>query len=498
MSNANQAKLQEKIDFLQKEAEVYKRQSYDQADLLLDLVPSLSRLGFAANAEVMDAAFELARDVTKNSQDVDAIRVVADNYLSVYKKAKDADTLKPHDENWRSGLAEVVGDLPIDAELRRRSCRKLLEGIALAEAFQPIADALQEIDTDSALSDSTCERLAAMISALPLQDSKQLQANKLSSRLRLKPLPVQELEQILDELASLLGCALQSTSKRDQQMQSLVTQMSGELGAVEAFLSALNQRDDAALTEAIAAQSEIGDQSQQINSVFESDDPLQDIKTQVLSRAQSIRVRMDRFVEEAKQQREQSSQDAKGLSERLAAMESELRNTQKKLLESQEAANRDFLTGLHNRLYFQKTMLECLDLAKTGEKLCCIIWDVDFFKKVNDNYGHMVGDRVLRKISALLKESVEERDTAARLGGEEFVTVILNRETSEVMQWADNLRQAVAAMTHDAETETIKVSVSCGIAAYQHGDSEVSILARADKALYSAKEQGRNRCLLAA
>lgn len=496
--DAKTRKLEDKIRFLQKEAEAFKKQSYAQSDLLLDLVPPLSRLGHAANAETVDAALELARGVNKNSQDVDAIREVADAFLSVYKQSQDSGRLEPHDTGWRKTLAAAVSNLALDPRVVKQCSSRLLNGDSLQESLKPLCDALKASSKQAALDASTCERLATMIGALPLENSQQLLASKLSSRLRGFSASIDDLDETLDELASLLGQALQNTVKRDKQMQRLVTQMSGELTVVEGFLGTLNQRDDASLEQALTVQSEVVSQSQDLTTVFDNSDSLDEIKTHVVARAQSIRSRMDRFVADAKAQRQLASQASADLSSRLASAESEVEATRQQLLEANEKASTDFLTGLCNRLSFEERLQHHLDQSPVDDLLCCIIWDVDHFKKVNDTYGHLVGDRVLKAVACVLKERVGEKDLAARLGGEEFVTVIRKSESDAVLRWANSVRNEISQEKHDADSCDISVSVSCGIAQYQRGDSLVSILARADKALYQAKDDGRDQCAVAA
>lgn len=498
MGDEKTRKLEDRINSLQKEAETYKRQSYDQAALLLDLIAPLSRLGYAANPTVVDAALSLARDVNKQSQDVDAIREVADVFLDIYKKARTAGSLEPHDTVWRKTLASAVETFPLQSETSLLVSKNLQSAMSLAEALAPLAESFQGEGSPAVLDDSACERLAAMILTLPLERMDLMQASKLSSRLLGGGVDVEELESILDELASLLGHALQSTMKRDQQMQRLVTQMSGELSVVEGFLGALSQRDDASLAEVISVQAEIDEKSDGIDAVFDSGASLLEIRSDVLMRAQSIRARMDRYASEARSQREFAAQDTAQLAGRLSTLESELQNTREELEHVKELATHDFLTGLHNRLAFEDATKQWLADAKPGQKLCCIIWDIDFFKKVNDNYGHVVGDKVLCAVSGELKNRIGENDLAARLGGEEFVTVIREADASTVLRWANEVRMAIASMSHDADGEMISVSVSCGIAEYMRSDNLTSILARADKALYRAKDEGRNLCLFAA
>jgi len=137
MADQKTQKLEERIRFLQKEAEAFKRQSYEQADLLLDLVPPLSRLGHAGNSTVVDAALGLARGIGKNSQDVDAIRALADEFLAVYKKAHEAGKLLPYDTGWRSELADTLSKLPADPHLMHLVSQRVREGGALPEALTP-------------------------------------------------------------------------------------------------------------------------------------------------------------------------------------------------------------------------------------------------------------------------------------------------------------------------------------------------------------------------
>ena len=498
MGDEKTRKLEDRINSLQKEAETYKHQSYDQAALLLDLIAPLSRLGYAANPTVVDSALSLARDVSKQSQDVDAIREAADIFLDVYKTARNAGSLEPHDTVWRKSLASAVEDLPIEPETSQLVTENLQSSVSLAEALAPLAESLQSDSLPTMLDATACERLAAMISTLPLEKMDLMQAGKLSSRLLGGSVDFEELEEILDELASLLGHALQSTMKRDQQMQRLVTQMSGELSVVEGFLGALSRRDDASLAEAVSVQTEVGETSDGMEAVFDSGASLLEIRSDVLTRAHSIRVRMDRYAAEAKAQRAMASQDTAQLAGRLSTLESELQNTRDELEHVKELATHDFLTGLHNRRAFEDATKQWLADAKPGQKLCCIIWDIDLFKKVNDNHGHVVGDSVLCSVASVLKDRVGDQDLAARLGGEEFVTVIREADASSVLKWANDVRIAIASMSHDADGEMISVSVSCGIAEYMRSDNLTSILARADKALYRAKDEGRNLCLFAA
>ena len=136
-------------------------------------------------------------------------------------------------------------------------------------------------------------------------------------------------------------------------------------------------------------------------------------------------------------------------------------------------ATTDGLTGLANHRTFQHGFEMMLERAERQEfPLCLILCDIDFFKKINDNYGHPFGDHVLRKVSAVLGKAVRKIDLAARYGGEEFAIVL---EKSD-------------------ERKKVLVTMSFGVASYPEDGSEKQILIdRADKALYHSKENGRNQ-----
>ena len=123
--------------------------------------------------------------------------------------------------------------------------------------------------------------------------------------------------------------------------------------------------------------------------------------------------------------------------------------------------------------------------------------DLDFFKKVNDTYGHHVGDEVLRMFSALMREKLSGRDFAARLGGEEFLMVLVKSDLEQGVKVADKVRSAVMALRFPSAPD-LHITTSIGVAEFAPGESLDHLLARADDALYQAKESGRNKVCTAA
>ena len=159
----------------------------------------------------------------------------------------------------------------------------------------------------------------------------------------------------------------------------------------------------------------------------------------------------------------------------------------------------DPLTGLPNRRYamerLQEMMAESTGLEST---LSCIMIDIDHFKQINDTYGHDCGDIVLKKISDIFKKKSRTSDMISRIGGEEFLVVSDRNSLHEAMVFAERLRQEIAEHEIVLIGRTIQITVSLGVAIMTPDMSEGNALIMlADRALYSAKENGRNRVEIA-
>jgi diguanylate cyclase (GGDEF)-like protein len=165
--------------------------------------------------------------------------------------------------------------------------------------------------------------------------------------------------------------------------------------------------------------------------------------------------------------------------------------------ELQIAATTDALTNLHNRRYFIEVSQSAFFRAmRYSHAMCIIMIDIDFFKKVNDTYGHTMGDTVLKACADVFVQSVRKSDIVARYGGEEFIIIIEQSKFEQVIELAERIRQDIELMTFNTENgKEIRVSISLGVSELRHKSDEKvdSIVVRADEALYQAKEDGRNQ-----
>lgn len=185
------------------------------------------------------------------------------------------------------------------------------------------------------------------------------------------------------------------------------------------------------------------------------------------------------------------------LSERLADSRKEIETLRAEVIRVRRAAMEDGLTGLANRRSFDETVATLLYESNAGGPCpSLVLLDIDHFKKVNDTYGHLFGDKVIKAVAEMLKRNVKGQDFAARYGGEEFAVLLPKTPLEGARAVAEAIRVAVASCRirrQDSEELCENFTISLGVATYIPGEQTQDFIARADKALYVSKSQGRNR-----
>ena len=182
---------------------------------------------------------------------------------------------------------------------------------------------------------------------------------------------------------------------------------------------------------------------------------------------------------------------------RLKHANEEVESLQQKLREAEQHATTDGLTGLWNRRSFEEKMKYHIarSIRKEGD-LSLAIFDVDHFKRINDTYGHLAGDDLLRIIAKVMKDFVKGKDVVCRYGGEEFVILLPDTPLTGAITVAEKIRKYFSEMSWRQKSTGIsmgKVTLSAGVSALRPGEKYDSFVQRADVALYNSKKMGRNR-----
>ncbi len=243
-----------------------------------------------------------------------------------------------------------------------------------------------------------------------------------------------------------------------------------------------------------------GNVNEGMNTIQQALDEHQDIdqlKTAVNAQVQSIQNALKESKPPEPTQEESLSAQLGALIERVQRMEAQDSDIREQLEKEKIRAITDKLTGLPNReAYSERVHNEMLRWQRYQHPLCLAVLDIDFFKKINDNYGHHTGDKVLKAVSTSVAQRLREVDFIARFGGEEFVILLPETSAEDALTMLNRTRERLSKTHMKKQGTSFTVTVSIGIAEFTEGDTAEDVFERADKALYDAKENGRNQCCL--
>lgn len=280
----------------------------------------------------------------------------------------------------------------------------------------------------------------------------------------------------------------------------------------ERFLQNLDQRLQAIqllVTDASAGQAEreqarkdldtlVRDQIADIRSVVTGSGDLGELGSSVREHLTLIVRAMEKYQEDERAREQRLSEKLEMLQARLSEMEKEASQARRVIEEHKRRATHDGLTGLPNRDAYQHRLAEELARkARYGGSLTLVVADVDHFKRINDNYGHLAGDKVLQLLAKALRKSLRDVDFVGRYGGEEFVILMPETNAEEALAATEKLRTRVEASPFNFRKERVPITMSFGISEFHALEDAETVFERADKALYRAKDEGRNRCVLA-
>lgn len=206
----------------------------------------------------------------------------------------------------------------------------------------------------------------------------------------------------------------------------------------------------------------------------------------------TIRGEYERELLQAKQNAEQINRETATAYEELQHLLGEVKCKKAELerlnADLHQLATIDPLTGLKNRRYLEQELAGLLVKSEFGFPLSLLAVDIDFFKRVNDTYGHQMGDAVLQELAGRLLAETAGEGTVARMGGEEFIILL----PGYGIDLAQELGEKLCKRMENADWKHIPITVSIGVTNYQPGDTATQLFARADKALYASKNAGRN------
>jgi len=306
-----------------------------------------------------------------------------------------------------------------------------------------------------------------------------------------------ELADGLDRVARLIGDQRTKLQREKLEIEELLRQIDARLEEVANYLAGEAAEQKSAQDSTQQLNLLVLDEVHELHTDVQRAVDLGELRGRVRVRLESIHTHLEDF-RSREEQRFASQLDRTGrLRVRIAELERESRNLQRSLEEEQRLATMDSLTGIPNRAaYDERIEHEYLRWQRSGAAISILAWDIDRFKAINDAYGHRAGDKVLRVIAQHLARHVRGTDFVARYGGEEFVMILVGTSSDQALVAADKIRSGIGRIGFHFRGKPVTVTASCGIATFRAEDTPDSIFDRADRALYRAKDAGRNCCVI--
>jgi diguanylate cyclase len=336
--------------------------------------------------------------------------------------------------------------------------------------------------------------LLALLERIDLPEVDATTLSVLRARLG-RPVRPGELPGVLAAFAELITQLRKSLEDQRRGLESFLQEVSEKLSELDASLdrSAETRRD--ALRDSQALQTQVQEEMSSIQMSVESATDIDGLKRTVYQGLATVQGHVARHLESA-QRRDQEAEEQIGLmGERLRRLEVESERLRRQARRARDQAVRDSLTGLYNRLAYEERAAQAYGHWKRyGDPLSLLVVDVDHFKQVNDRFGHAAGDRALKALAERLAGNVREADFLARYGGEEFVVLMPKTDRTAAATAAEKLRALVETCPFQYREARVPITVSCGVAEFLPGDTAEQVFDRADRALYRAKQAGRNRC----
>jgi diguanylate cyclase len=383
-----------------------------------------------------------------------------------------------------------------NAELERLGAElpRKLQGVAAAA---PDQDGRNTGPTTPPAGLRTEEVLLRLLEQLELPPEYAGRVEVLQDRLE-KPVAERDWPALLGEIAALVREIRQRILAEKKELETFLRQLTERLQEVDAQLQGSESLSEARLQSSRDLDAAVKQEVRGMESRVQAAEDFDQLKHELQSHLDNIVSQLEQHQRQEERNHQQTHEEMGRLQVRLQTMEQEAERLRTRAREEHRQAMTDSLTGIPNRQAFEERMTEEYARWKRFHTpLALLVWDVDKFKDINDRYGHKAGDKVLKTLARTLHDSIRETDFLARFGGEEFVLLMTGAEAPALREVADKLRTAVGGCGFHFRGNSVQVTISCGIACFAEGDTPETVFDRADRALYHAKELGRDRCELA-
>ncbi|MET0280686.1 MAG: GGDEF domain-containing protein [Steroidobacteraceae bacterium] len=334
--------------------------------------------------------------------------------------------------------------------------------------------------------------LSRMVDEVRVEPLLKEAAADINRQLRV-PLVMEQLPALVERVGGLLVLRMRELDKARRGLELLLSQLIRQLDALNEHIAG-TQEEETRRKSSDTLDLQISGEVRALTVSVDTGLDLSLVRRQVRDRLNSINQHLQNFQAREEERARQSRERTMMMRVRMEEMETEAKSLQARLSDEKRLSLLDTLTQIPNRLAWEQRMVDEAERWKRFRQPTCIAaWDIDEFKLINDRFGHKAGDKVLCVVAETLASGLRGSDFVARYGGEEFVMLLPGTPLVDGVRLVDKLREAIARTGFHFRGAPVSVSISCGITLIQEGDGENEAFDRADKAMYRAKEAGRNR-----
>jgi diguanylate cyclase len=497
---ASEQELRQKYREVLAQLESQEAQSGQLESVLRLLIGRLCLAGRGRDAR-LDEELRKIGNLTRNRLEIAQINAVLEPLTRAVAaldqiSADTANMLRGSDPQATDSTANRKAAVPLSTTQTQRALHaatqttRTLPVVAAATAAPgpPATAAERETRIDSALA-QMLERLSALpelrpaIAALHDRTFTELSSDELAER--------------LERVTNLIGEQRLSLLREKGEIEDMLVQIDSRLQAISAFFAyeeadRSSTRDDSQKLNMLVM-GEVNEISSDITQAVS----LIELRGRVGNRLEAINTHLSDFRSREEGRLTAQVDRTLSLRARVEELERESRALQSSLQAEQRAAMIDALTGIPNRAAYDDRMAhEFARWQRHAGTITVAAWDVDNFKAINDEFGHMAGDKVLRILGQHMARSVRGTDFIGRYGGEEFVMIMVGMDAEQAARACNKIRTGIQAIAFHFRDRPVTVTASCGITTFRMGDTPETAFERADGALYAAKDGGRNRCVV--
>ncbi|MGM0553370.1 MAG: diguanylate cyclase [Pseudomonadota bacterium] len=426
-----------------------------------------------SESELRKTIIDLERALESEQTQLRSMRRVALRALAVVAARVPALEGAVHD------LTRAIEDDPDDTQWLDRLSAQLADAIRASDQRQDLAEGILE----------TVQRGLTGFAFLDTELDALVRAND--------RLDLPEIQRTLGRLFLVLHEQCDQAISEREELTEVVGEIWNRLEDVDSALSEDESRGQRARDAISTLQNDISDDVQHLKGRVIDISDIQLLRREVTKGLDAVVDRVTTFRDTQEAELLSALERNRALRAKGQQLESQVQGLQQRLEQARAEAVRDSLTGLANRQAFTQEFAELTGHLRAGNAATLVVWDIDHFKAINDEYGHSSGDKVLKAVAEILADGVREPDFVGRYGGEEFV-MILYQDLDAARERAEATRQQVRELIVRAGTTRLQVTISAGLAPAAPGSDPQRAFDAADHALLQAKKCGRDRIEIAA